>query len=479
MFTVTQAFFSTMIALAVGFPAAFFLSRRRFLGRRLLPALAAVPLAFPALLLALGYVSVFGRRGLIACLPLFLNAPFNTSFLYSFYGIVTAQGFYNFPIIMKICAGAWERLPRRETDAAVMLGAGKFRVFRTVTLFQLLPALLSSCVIVFLFCYFSFIIVLLFGAVGTTTLEVEIYHAIRSSSDIQNASLLAFIETAIALLFVTLAGITQKNAHKIKGGVQTNEQKPIHGAVERIVFIVLAGLICVFLLLPIAGVAVRALHGGAVFTLIAHKGFLAALWTTVYTSACAAALAAAAACACCCLRAVFPARRGSGWDDLVSVLPMAVSSIVIGLGLLVLVRRGTAPLYVLSRAALLLPLALKLLLPAFNRLPEDLRRAALLFSPSRAAAACAVFLPQARPAIASAFAFCFAAASADASLPLFLAVPRFETLALYTYRLAGSYRLEQACAAGMLLILLSAAVFAAASFLGQPSGTSVMRGRSK
>lgn len=460
--TVKQAFFSTLTAIIIGFPAAFFLSQRKFAGRRFLDALAAVPLAFPALLLALGYVSIFGRRGLIAAwLQSFLNTPGDISFLYSFYGIVIAQGFYNFPIIMKICADAWEKLPRQEADAARMLGAGRFRVFRTVTLFQLVPALLPACTIVFLFCYFSFIIVLLFGAVGTTTLEVEIYHAVRASSNIQNASLLACIETALALLFAALAGMMHKNAHKSRGTIQYNERKKIHGAAETAVFAVLVCLTSVFLLLPIASIAVRALHGGAIFRVLAHKGFSAALWTTLYTSVFSAALAVAASCAGCCLRAVSAKRRErSVPGDTLSLLPMAVSSIVMGLGFMVLVRQGGIMLYVLSRAALLLPFALKQMLPAFNRLPEDIRRAALLFSSSRTAAAFIVFLPQARRAIAAAFALCFAAACADASLPLMLAIPRFETLALYTYRLAGSYRLDESCAAGLLLVVLSAFVLA-------------------
>jgi thiamine transport system permease protein len=100
--------------------------------------------------------------------------------------------------------------------------------------------------------------------------------------------------------------------------------------------------------------------------------------------------------------------------------------------------------------------------PAFSRVPPDSIRAAKILSPSPLDAVFRVLLPETRRARLSAFAFCFAAAASDASLPLMLAIPRFDTLALYTYRLAGAYRLNQACAAGIVLMLLSVGVFALA-----------------
>ena len=68
-------------------------------------------------------------------------------------------------------------------------------------------------------------------------------------------------------------------------------------------------------------------------------------------------------------------------------------------------------------------------------------------------------LPLLRRMLISTFGFCFAAASAEASLPLMLSVPHFETLALFTYRLAGAYRFNEVCAAGSILGLLASGFF--------------------
>ena len=54
--TLVLALLSSLLALVIGIPAAFFTATRRFPGRRLLLSLSAVPLCVPPLLVALGYV---------------------------------------------------------------------------------------------------------------------------------------------------------------------------------------------------------------------------------------------------------------------------------------------------------------------------------------------------------------------------------------------------------------------------------------
>ncbi|GMO46929.1 MAG: iron ABC transporter permease [Treponemataceae bacterium] len=463
LFTVKQAACSTLIALALGFPAAFFLSQRKFAGERFLSALAAVPLAFPALLLAIGFVSVFGLNG--AAVKLFSLTGARTAqmpYLYSFYGIIIAQGCYNFPYIMKNVSDAWEKLRGEERNAAILLGAGPFRVFRTITLVQLSPAILWSCVMVFLFCYFSFIIILLFGAPGTSTLEVEIFHAVRAASNIQAASALALAETAVALCVAALLTALQQNAEKSRGNSPWSEKKKIEGCAERIFFAALMCVIIIFLCLPVASVVVRGLNPRNLLPFIKSRGFFPALKMTVITSGIAAFLSVTAASAYVCALILSGSggrggpRRALRFFD---TLPLAVSSIVMGLGMMTLVRRGNAAVYIIARSALLWPLAFKQIFPAVSRMPDDTLRAAKLFSPSLSDAAFGIVLPETRRAHLSAFAFCFAACAADASLPLMLAIPRFDTLALVTYRLAGSYRMGQACAAGTALIALCACVF--------------------
>ena len=138
-----------------------------------------------ALIMALGYVMTFGMNGVINqfLVKIFGFSESPLTFLYSFWGIVIVHGFYNFPVIMGTVSESWKNLPEDKYSVAQLAGATRFKTFKTVTFPGILPAIASSSIIVFLYCFFSFVIVLLFGTVGCSTLEVEIYQAAKNTLD--------------------------------------------------------------------------------------------------------------------------------------------------------------------------------------------------------------------------------------------------------------------------------------------------------
>ena len=248
-YTLEIALLSTLVAVAAGIPAAYFTARRKFPGRRLLLSLSAVPLCVPALIMALGYVSFWGMNGAV-------NRLFGThfSFLYSSAGIVIAQGFYNFPLVMGILSEAWERLPREQENAARLLGAGEGRIFWTITLRQLSGAVGAACIPVFLFCYFSFMIVLLFSPVGRSTLEVEIYHSVRTTLDIGSGARLAVLETLTAFAVVLLYSFVSRRSQTSSSGIDYVPYVKRQLGFSSVIFIPFVLLILIFLILPLGAV---------------------------------------------------------------------------------------------------------------------------------------------------------------------------------------------------------------------------------
>ncbi|MBQ9630796.1 MAG: iron ABC transporter permease, partial [Treponema sp.] len=211
-YTIRIAFFSTLLSFIVGISASFFTARRTFFGRSFLLSLAAIPLCVPPLIIALGFVTVFGISGIAnkMLVSVFRISSRPTSFLYSSLGIVIAQGFYNFPLVMKIVSDSWESNSEEEENAARLLGAREFRIFFTITLHKLFPAILASCIPVFLYCFFSFMIVLLFGHVGRSVLEAEIYRAAKITLNYNDVTSLALVETFCALLIVSFYSTIKK-----------------------------------------------------------------------------------------------------------------------------------------------------------------------------------------------------------------------------------------------------------------------------
>src|SRR4029434_11295598 len=81
------------------------------------------------------------------------------------------------------------------------LGADSFRVWRNVTLPLLMPSLLASCLLVFLFDFTSFGVILLLGGSQFATLEVEIYLRVLKLPNLPLAALLSVIQLICTVIF--------------------------------------------------------------------------------------------------------------------------------------------------------------------------------------------------------------------------------------------------------------------------------------
>ena len=482
-YTLYTALLSTLIACVIGVGAAFFTARRNFAGQRLLLAAGIVPLCVPPLIIALGYVSFFGVNGIasgwIKRLAGLAGRQFDgLTFLYTTVGVIIAQGFYNFPLVTRIVNDAWKRLPRENENAARLLGAGEGRVFFTVTLPRLSGAIGAACIPVFLFCFFSFMIVLLFSPPGTTTLEVELYHSVRTTLDMGAGARIAVVETFCALWIVFLYSyVVRRNQTGVEGlsfgnsqrsGIGKSDFCPRGRAVfENVIFVLLAILILLFFAGPGIGVLVSAFtqkkQNVETASLIQFKSLFVAtnfwksLGNSVMVGICTAAF-------CCLIAFVYSVivrmkrQQGKIVLQLIPILPMAISSVVVG-WVLGLVFGGTVFALIFCQTLLYWPVAYKQIQNGLNQLTDDTQNAAFLLSRGRADCALRFYLPSCRSVMFTAFCYCFAMSIGDATLPLVLAIPNFSTLALYTYRLSGAFRFNQACACSIIIILITVIPF--------------------
>lgn len=463
-FTFSESLCSTLLALIIGIPAAFFVARRKFFGRKFITLLSAVPLCVPALIIALGYITSFGNAGFV---NRFLMAVFNLktpplSFLYSFWGIVITQGFYESPIVIKTVSDSWAELNNDEADTARLLGAGEFKVFRSVTLFQLLPSIVSACIPVFLFCFFSFMIVLLFGRTGSVTFEVAVYHSAKSSLDLRSAFLLGLCETACSFLILFAYSRAEIFSGSSKGisFIDDSYRKKIGGGMERILFIAVAFLIALFFLFPLVSIFISSVYfrSGSGYVLSASawkrmlhlKSFSSSLANTFVTGIFTALLCTVTGFVYSVfLRLTDPLNSNTLLKTL-PLLPMCISSVLTGLLLTVIFRRGTPAVLILAQSALFWPFAFRQIHSHVCRIPDDVLSEGKILSCSFFKFVTRIILPYSINGIVSAFCFCFALSAGDATLPLILSIPKFDTLALLTYRLAASYHFSEASAAGFL-----------------------------
>lgn len=467
-FTLLQAALSSAAAIALGIPAAFLVARRNFFGRRLLLASSGVPLCVPPVIIALAFVLFYGRQGYLNSALMALTGAKEppVAFLYSLAGLVLAHGFYNFPVVMRTVSRVWERLPETEGDAARLLGASQARVFLTVTVPHLSGAILSAGALVFLYCFFSFVIVLLFGGVGGTTLEVELYQAARSSLDFRLAGTIALVETALALCVVLLyRRIESRLSAGASGFISPVPRTRVRSGGEAFASLAFLAFLVLFFAGPLLSVVVRSFmptgSRAAAFSLSAWRflaqrgGFFPALGTTVAVSLASASLATASA--------LFLALASGGRDiralSIIALAPLAVSSVMLAFGWNLVVPRGNAVTLALAQAAVSWPFAWTQVRSALSRIPRAVDDAASLLSERRLDAVFRVRLPLVARGAFAGFALSFAIGAGDATLPVALSLGGFENLSLMLFRLAGSYRFPEACACAVVLATVSALVF--------------------
>lgn len=473
-FTLAQAGTSTLAALAIGLPGAALVARYRFPGRKALKALSILPFSVPSVLVVLAFVLFYGQSGY---LNRFLMWAFSLrepplGFLYTFWGIVLVHGFYEFPIVLQNVGEVWERLPRDREQAARLLGAGRFRAFAVGVLPSLVPAIAQAAALCFLLCFFSFAVVMVFGGLVGSTLEVEVYRRARLEADASGAAAIAIAETVIAMAVVALVAFTERRSARgaaaaKAAGSRLELSQPRGPAVAAIAAYAL--FLAVFFGGPMLSLLVQAFSVrsgplgpsvpglGNFARLFAGEGsaFTKALAGTAATALPAALIATAVGCA-----GALSLRRAGSLAKAAAALPLAVSGIVAALGWSLLFPRGGLALIPVVQALGALPYVLKSVAAALSTLDRGPAEAARTLGAGRAAAALGVELPAVLPAVLAAFAFAFASSAGDVNVPLVLGQGEFETLPVYLFRLTSSYRFPEACAAGVILALLTSAVFA-------------------
>jgi putative spermidine/putrescine transport system permease protein len=164
-------------------PAAVAVGRYRFRGRGAVRALFSVPLLLPYISLAIGIASVFYTARLTGTLA----------------AVVLAHMIATLPFGILILSGAVEELAPEVEEAGLSCGASPAMVFRSITLPQLIPALLAQGVYVFMLSMDEFTLTLLVSSPRTATLPVQMYSAMGEGY-LQISSALAMLLLAPSVL---------------------------------------------------------------------------------------------------------------------------------------------------------------------------------------------------------------------------------------------------------------------------------------
>ncbi len=467
-FTLSQALVSAALSTILAIPVARALARRRFFGRDLLITLLGAPFILPVIVAVLGLLAVYGRGGLISELLVALGyAPLS---IYGFRGVVLAHVFFNLPLATRLLLQGWQRVPGEHFLLAAQLGMSTRDINRVIERPILRSVLPGAFATIFLLCVTSFAVALtLGGGPRATTIELAIYQAFRFDFDMGRAALLALMQFAIGAGAAVFAWRLARDGAPGAGLGRVARRWDCAGFAARIIDGAVLAAVSLFLLAPLAMVLLRGVFGlglldaGAVTALV--RSVIVALMSTALTLGMALVLGTAVA------------RHGAGhmagWIESAGHLSLAASPMVIGTGLFILLYPLVDPASValavtaLVNAVMSLPFALRALVPVMRHVQSVEGMLADSLDMGGWARFRLVTWPAIRPAAGFAAGLAAALSMGDLGVVALFADPDAATLPLYLYRLMGSYRMEAAQGAALLLVAVSIMLFRLFDWLGK------------
>jgi iron(III) transport system permease protein len=238
----------------LGFVFAYTMVRCAIPFKRLVHLLALVPTVSPPFAIALATILLFGRNGLVTRKLLGMTFPVGANDIYGPDGLVFVQIITFFSVAYLITRAMLERLDPSMEEAAHSLGAGKFHIFRTVTLPLLIPGLLGS----FLLLFVESLADLgnpLFISGDFTVLSAQIFLAVAGEYNYQKASALAFVLLIPTLVvFLVQRYIVTRRSYISVTGKPTGGQILVKEPFIRWPFIIITYAVCLLIVVLYAAI---------------------------------------------------------------------------------------------------------------------------------------------------------------------------------------------------------------------------------
>ncbi len=497
----SQALLSALGSLAVAVPASIMLARRyRWFGMRVLRLLVGLAFVIPTTVAASGLLAIWGRQGVINQAIDAVNAVVPEALpmvalpeLPTFFGlkaVVLAHIFFNAPLMIRVFLPRILSVPDTHWRLARMMGMTAWQQGRWIEFPAMKPLILPMVGLVFLFCFSSFSLVLMLGGgLRVTTLEVEIYSALRIAFDLPMAVALTLLQVGMALgVLVVLLRLAPR---------QTSWNQPImtmrapcddilsaNNFSLKTLDIFMIAILVLLLIFPLAALAWRGVSGDMLAVLMSAH-FWRAMGNSVGIAVASGVLVVGLACVLAetrtqlTLRPISPLTRG-----IIALLEMGVMvylvvpAIVMGTAWFILLRGvanvfAVAPFLVLVANVMLgLPVAYRLLIGKWLAMRGRDERSRLAYGLQgwnlrgwRGVRF--LTIPLMGREIGLIFGLAMAMSMGDLGVIALFASADFTTLPWLLYQQAGRYRVDEAAVTALMLMLMVSALFALGNGLGK------------
>lgn len=467
VFSFTQAFLSTVLSLIPAIPIAYALSRRQFVGRNLLLRLFAMTLVLPVLVAVFGLLAIYGKSGLLAELFGLIDQPLPFS-IYGLNGILLAHVFLNLPLATRLLLQSLEGIPAEQHKLAAHLGLtgwNKFRFIAWPRLRQQMPHVIG---LVFMLCFTSFAVIMsLGGGPKATTIELAIYQALRYDFDLAAGAILAIWQMLICCSLVLFTQRFTKPLSTLSGSIEQSPQNYTDSKHEKIWDGFWISCILLLVIPPLLAVI-----GAGLNSQLLQQLSQPALWQAVTNSLKIAMLACffATSAGIAILLAsrhwrIQQQKFKADGIELLGTMILVTPSLVLSTGIFLLLRQYTDVfatafwVVVTVNALMALPYVIKTLSQPMLHVAQQYNPLCHSLGMSGLSRLKLVEWRALRKPIAQALAIGFVLSLGDLGAIALFGSQDFQTLPLYLFQLLGSYQMDAAAVAALLLLLLSLGLF--------------------
>ncbi|MBW8639463.1 ABC transporter permease subunit [Hoeflea sp. WL0058] len=444
----------TLATLALAYGFAYAVQRTTMPFRNVLRIVALLPVFSPSLVQALGLQFLLGRNG-------FVNRTFGTEIdIYGFWGIFISDLVYAFPHAFLILSTALAVADARLYESADSLGAGAWRIFRTVTLPATRYGLASAAFVVFTIVITDFGNAVVIGG-NYSVLAVEIYNQVSGQANFSMGAVIG----VLLLLPAALAVIGEKWIARRQFASLTSQSIPLvvqpnraRDAAWFVYSVVVALAILSLVAIVIYASFVRLWPYNLSFSL-RHYQFdvqngIQPLWTSIYVALVTAVLSIFFVTGAAYANHAFP-MRASRILYFLAILPAAVPGMVLGLGYILAFNTPGQPVYWIYDTILIIALcnvyhyhAQGFLLATTNikQISSTFDEASATLGATKLRTVWRVTLPMIWPTVLAVGVFFFMRAMVTLSAVIFLITPSTQLAAVSVLYLDDRGALNQAAA---------------------------------
>jgi putative spermidine/putrescine transport system permease protein len=213
----TLAFISTAFCLILGYPVAYYIARVvRPSRRRFVFMIVVAPLFTSAVIRAMAWTIVLGRRGLLNEFMLnfgILADPLRL--LYTQTAVVIGLVYIMIPFMVLTITAVLDNIDPKLEEAARDLGATPMNTFLRVTLPLSLPGVIAGCFLVFALCLTSYVTPALLGGGRNKVMSMLIFEQFMRTFNWALGAGLACVLLAITLVIIW--GYNRMLSHRVRG----------------------------------------------------------------------------------------------------------------------------------------------------------------------------------------------------------------------------------------------------------------------